>query len=304
MSNGLESPNFYAGLPLDRMSERRRDPDFVAERLGHAAARLVPVWRTRNLVRTGAAPGAVWLDAKSWTHVGGARVYLGEWGGAPYFALDLSHVEETDLPAHAPEGEYVDLRGVGAAMDRAEGGLLALARGLSWWHARHRFCGVCGSPTAGEAGGHVLKCTNASCAAEHFPRTDPAVIMLIVRGDECLLGRNSRFPFPMYSTLAGFVEPGESLEECVRRETFEEAGIRVGRVEYRSSQPWPFPASIMLGFWGEALTTDIVKDDDELLDVMWASRDFLRQSHDPEKFRLPRIDSIARRLIEEWIDAA
>jgi NAD+ diphosphatase len=303
MSNGLESPNFYANLPLDRMSERRRDGGFVAQRLAHAAARLVPVWRTRNLVRTEAAPGAVWLEARSWTHVSGPRVYLGEWAGTPYFALDLSHVEEPDLAAHAPEGEYVDLRGVGAAMDRAEGGLLALARGLSWWHSRNRFCSVCGAPNASEAGGHVLKCTNAACATEHFPRTDPAVIMLIVRGDKCLLGRNKRFPFPMYSTLAGFVEPGESLEECVRRETFEEAGIRVGRVEYRSSQPWPFPASIMLGFWGAALNAEIVRDGEELLDVMWATRDFLRQTHDPEKFRLPRADSIARRLIEEWIDA-
>ncbi len=127
--------------------------------------------------------------------------------------------------------------------------------------------------------------------------------MLIVSGDKCLLGRNRRFPLPMYSTLAGFVEPGESLEDCVRRETFEEAGIRVGAVAYRSSQPWPFPSSIMLGFWGEALNENIVTDEDELMDAMWVTRDFLRREHDPDKFRLPRVDSIARRLIEEWMAA-
>jgi NAD+ diphosphatase len=300
----MESPNYYASLPIDRRSEVRRDPAFVAARLEHVQARLIPVWRTKNLVRTAERPAAVWVPRAHLDHVPGPRVYLGEWDDTPYFALDLSHIDESEISTHAPEGEFVDLRGVGALMDRAEGGMVAYARGLAWWHARHRFCGVCGAPTESEAGGHVLKCTNESCGAEHFPRTDPATIMLIVRGDKCLLGRNKRFPFPMYSTLAGFVEPGESLEDCVRRETFEEAGIRVGRVEYRSSQPWPFPASIMLGFWGEALSEDIVTDDEELIDVIWASRDFLRQSHDPEKFRLPRADSIARRLIDEWIALA
>jgi NAD+ diphosphatase len=147
----------------------------------------------------------------------------------------------------------------------------------------------------------VRSCTNAACATDHFPRSDPATIMLIVAGDKCLLGRSARFPVAMYSTLAGFVEPGESLEDCVRRETFEESGVRVGAVRYHSSQPWPFPASIMLGFYGEALTTELAIDREELVDAMWVTRDFLRGPHDPEKFRLPRADSIARRLIEDWI---
>ncbi len=298
----MERPNFYASLPLDRKSELRRDDAFVISRLEHREARFVPVWRTRNLVREGSTPKPVWLTRTRIEQISiSAPVYLGDWGGVPYFAADISHIEETELTIAAPEGAFVDLRGVGAMMNRDEGGLLAYARGLAWWHARNRFCGVCGAPNRAEAGGHVLRCTNPNCATEHFPRTDPAVIMLIVSGDKCLLGRNRRFPFPMYSTLAGFVEPGESLEDCVRRETFEEAGIRVGDVEYRSSQPWPFPSSIMLGFWGEALNEDIVTDEDELMDARWVTRDFLRQDHDPEKFRLPRVDSIARRLIEEWI---
>src|SRR5690606_14980610 len=124
--------------------------------------------------------------------------------------------------------------------------------GLAYWHARHRFCGVCGAPTVCQQGGHQRRCTG--CGAVHFPRTDPAVIVLVTRGERCLLGRSARFPHGMYSTLAGFVEPGESLEETVAREVFEEAGVRVGPPRYRSSQPWPFPASLMVGFRAEALS--------------------------------------------------
>jgi len=299
----MENPNFYARLPLDRQSERRRDEGFVSERLAHPAARLIPVWRTRNFVRGGDSPAARFLEIRQVAHLEGPRIYLGDLGGTPYFALDVSTIEEAELPRQfdAPAGDFVDLRTIGAFLSRDEGGLLAYARGLAWWHARHRFCGVCGSPTAPTAAGHVLKCTSASCGTEHFPRSDPATIMLIVSGDKCLLGRSGRFAMAMYSTLAGFVEPGESLEDCVRREVFEEAGVRVGKVTYHSSQPWPFPASIMLGFYGEALTTDLTIDPEELVDAMWVTRDFLHGPHDPEKFRLPRADSIARRLIEDWM---
>ena len=300
----MEKPNFYARLPVDRRSERRRDADFVSERLAHPAARLVVVWRTRNLVRAGDTPGARFLETGRLAHLDGPRIYLGDLDGTPYFALDVSALEEADLPRHVDDTatSFVDLRSIGAFLPRDEGGLLAYARGLAWWHQRHRHCGVCGAPTAPEAAGHVLKCTSTVCGAEHFPRSDPATIMLIVSGDRCLLGRSGRFQAAMYSTLAGFVEPGESLEDCVRREIFEEAGVRVGRVTYHSSQPWPFPASIMLGFYGEALTTELTIDPEELVDAMWVTREFLRGPHDPEKFRLPRADSIARRLIEDWMD--
>jgi NAD+ diphosphatase len=299
----MEKPNFYARLPLDRQSDRRRDEPYLADRLAGPQARLVPVWRSRSLVVAGDAPAARFLAADALAHLAGPRIYLGDWQGIAYFALDVSAIDEAELPrAVDAQASFVDLRNVGALLPREEGGLLAYARGLAWWHQRHRFCGVCGAPTAPEAAGHVLKCTNASCAAEHFPRSDPATIMLIVSGDRCLLGRSGRFHIAMYSTLAGFVEPGESLEDCVRREVFEETGVRVGKVTYHSSQPWPFPASIMLGFYGEALTTDLTIDREELVDAMWVTRDFLRGPHDPEKFRMPRGDSIARRLIDDWID--
>jgi NAD+ diphosphatase len=148
--------------------------------------------------------------------------------------------------------------------------------------------------------GNAMSCPG--CKAQHFPRTDPAVIMLVVRGDHCLLGHSARFPQKMYSTLAGFVEPGESLEEAVRREVMEESGVDVGRVIYHSSQPWPFPSSIMLGFHAEGLSEAITIDPEELQDARWFSRADLR-NHEALGFGLPRADSIARRLIEDWLNA-
>jgi NAD+ diphosphatase len=197
-------------------------------------------------------------------------------------------------------GEWIDLRRVGPLMARSEGSVLAYARGLMWWHARHRFCGVCGSPTESIEAGHVRRCTNSDCSASHFPRTDPAVIMLVHDGDRALLGRQKVWAPGMYSTLAGFLEPGESLEETVAREVYEEAGIRVGEVRYHSSQPWPFPASLMIGFHAVAVSRDIRLNQSELEDAAWFSRAELRDFASQAK-SLPRADSIARQLIEDWL---
>jgi NAD+ diphosphatase len=170
------------------------------------------------------------------------------------------------------------------------------------WHARHHFCGVCGYPTQSAEAGHVRRCTNPTCGASHFPRTDPAVIMLVHDGgDRVILGRQAQWPPGMHSVLAGFVEPGENLEEAVTREVAEEVGIAVTDVRYQSSQPWPFPASIMLGFTARALATDLQLSDDELETARWYTRAELRASPESESFRLPRRDSIARRLVEDWL---
>jgi NAD+ diphosphatase len=300
----MERVNYYAGLALDRMSERRSDREWLESLLRDQRSRVIPVWRTRNLIREGSPPEAVFLSPAEFTVERERVLFLGFMDDAPYFATDISHIEEPDLPGLVGgHGKFVDLRAVGAVMDRQHGGLLAYARGLAYWHSRHGFCGVCGAPTVSAEGGHTRRCTNPACAAEHFPRTDPAVIMLVTHGEKCLLARNRRFPMPLYSTLAGFVEPGESLEEAVAREVYEESRIRVTDVRYQSSQPWPFPASIMLGFRARALNTDIKIDGTELIDAGWYSRAELRatDTHDPDKFRLPRGDSIAYRLVSEWL---
>ena len=293
-------PNFYAGLELDRVAERRSDTAWIESLFRDPASRLVPVWRSRNLVLEGETPEAVLLSTTEVT-VSASTMFLGLAGGTAYFAADFSPLEETSLTGLFTRGKFIDLRAVGAIMDRQHGALLAYARGLAHWHSRHGFCANCGATTVAADGGHVRQCTNAPCNSQHFPRTDPAVIMLVTHGDKAFLARNKRFPFPMYSTLAGFVEPGESLEETVAREVYEESGLRVTDVRYQSSQPWPFPCSIMLGFRARALGTDFRVDGEELIDAGWFDRAHLRARHDPDKFRTPRGDSIARRLIDEWI---
>jgi NAD+ diphosphatase len=320
----MRAPNFYSHPGFERAGLRRRDTAWIVERASHADSLFVPVWRNQNLVieLDGTEPRAAVLRSTSVAGIVGTAVeerlangevvFLGVIEERAHFALDLSPVEAPlDMlhsPALAAAGveaatvRFTDLRQVAPRLDRREGALLALARAMMFWHARHRYCGSCGHPTRSEEAGHMRRCTNTSCNTMHFPRTDPAVIMLVTDGERALLGRNKNFPLPgMYSTLAGFVEPGESLEDAVAREVREETGIEVGPVHYHSSQPWPFPANIMLGFHAEARTTEITIDYGELEDARWFTRDWLASHTDDDDFRLPRLDSIARRLIEDWL---
>lgn len=219
-----------------------------------------------------------------------------------YFAVELPE-DQNDIPEKFSSiGQFHDLRRVGATVDRNEAALLAYARGMVYWHRGHRFCGVCGAATRIEEAGHLRICSSKDCNRQHFPRTDPAVIMLITNRDKCLLGSARWWPKGMYSTLAGFVEPGESLELAVTREVFEETGVVVdpARVRYHSSQPWPFPASIMLGFTAETEHRDIRIDPNELEDARWFSREDIKKGLENQTFRLPSKYSIANRLIEEW----
>jgi NAD+ diphosphatase len=304
-------PNVYTGSPLDRAGERRDDAAWIAAALGAPDTLFVPLWRAKSLLRglADGQPEAVYLSGEAAASLlmsggpdGAPWAFLGLQGATPVFTVDLSAADDP-LPLLPPGlGEFTDLRAAAGLLALPDASVLAHARGLMHWRGRHRFCGVCGGACAPASAGHVMIC--GACKTHHFPRTDPAVIMLITTGDRALLGHSQRFPnSTMYSTLAGFVEPGESLEEAVAREVFEEAGVRVGRVFYHSSQPWPFPASIMLGFYGEALSEAITIDTKELMDVRWFTRDQMR---DPAAhgFALPRGDSIARRLIEDWIAAA
>ena len=297
-------PNVYTGNPLDRADARRTDEPWLAERLTDPSTRWVPVWRARTLFAglDEGRPEAVFLDtaeAAPLRALGGPWALLGMEGGIATFAVDISVAEDPAALLPTAEARFEDLRMIGPGLAPAQASILAHARGLMHWRNRHTFCGNCGVRCEPRSAGHAMACP--SCKAQHFPRTDPAVIMLVHRNDRVLLGHSQRFPkVTMYSTLAGFVEPGESLEEAVAREVLEESAIRVGAVSYHSSQPWPFPASIMLGFYAEGLTDEITIDPSELRDARWFNRDELR---DPgaHGFTLPRRDSIARRLIEDWM---
>jgi len=299
-------PNVYSSSPLDRIASRREDTAWIEQALLDPESLFVPVWRNRNLVRgvEQGSPEAVYISGEAAAALrmhGGPWAFLGLLDEKAVFAVDISAADDP-IPL-LPEGlgSFVDLRSVGWGVPKPEASVLAHARGLMHWRARHKFCGVCGGACEARSSGHMVQCT--ACETQHFPRTDPAVIMLVHRGDHVLLGHSTRFPrATMYSTLAGFVEPGESLEEAVRREVFEESGIRVGAVQYHSSQPWPFPGNIMLGFYAEGLTEEITIDPEELRDARWFSREQIRDC-DRHGFQLPRVDSIARRLIEDWLAA-
>jgi NAD+ diphosphatase len=306
----MTTPLCYTGCALDRAARRRLDDIWLAERLRDPETRFVPLWQDRNLIVPGEAPRAAAVaagDLPGDADAAGDAVFLGiENGGPAWFGVDLSEHPQSDLAGLADGAKFISLRRVGPIMDRAAGSLLAYTLGMSYWHRRHRFCGVCGAPTRSSHAGHLRVCARAGCGAEHFPRTDPAVIMLVTRsganGDACLLGRQARWPPGMMSTLAGFVEPGESLEETVAREVEEESGVRVAKVRYVASQPWPFPSSLMLGFRAEAAEDAVLDfDADELDDARWYTRAEIKAAG-AIGLKLPGLDSIARRLIESWVE--
>jgi len=304
----MKSPIFYTGSRLDRVDAMRDDAEWVAACRTDSNCRVLPVWRDRNLIGVAAEPCLRWLNgatAKIVLERAADVVLLGRDGDVTYFAADLSALEEPDAVALCGEARFTDLRQVAAAIDPHDASLLAHARGMAHWHRRHRFCGICGSPTKSSDAGHMRRCTNPACAQPHFPRTDPAVIMLVTRpgpdGGSCLLAHKAGFLPGMYSTLAGFVEPGESLEEAVAREVMEEAGIAVTDVTYRASQPWPFPASLMLGYRAVAVTGTITVNPRELVDAFWFTKDDIARLGETGR-RLPRPDSIALWLINEWLE--
>lgn len=298
--------NVFAGALHEREAHLRQDKAWLAAALSDPTTRFVPVWRTFNLIvgEPEAAPALLAPEqVNGMIAEGGVAVFLGIRDGTAHFALDVSQLDERDAVGLAPGSAPADLWAVGGQLALPEAALLAHARALTTWHARHRYCGLCGHPTEIRNAGHMRACTNEGCKTLHFPRTDPAVIMLIEHRGRCLMGRQKSWADGLYSTLAGFVEPGESLEEAVAREVFEEAGVKVRDVRYHSSQPWPFPSSIMLGFYGTAEDDALRLDPEEISDARWFTRDEIRD-HERLGFRLPRPLSIARRLLEDWLAAA
>jgi NAD+ diphosphatase len=294
----MQQRNVLAGPYLDRAAHLRKDPAWFAGALADARSRFLPVWNLRNLVE-GETPRAALLELSAVPEARRSEnelILLGRFAGVHVFAYEI----ESSEPPQLKEGtRFEDLRMIAAVANAEDAGLLGYARGMVAWRARHRFCGTCGAPTLAAKGGHVLICTNAACRHEHFPRTDPAIIVLVSDGERALLGRQASWPPGRYSTIAGFVEPGESLEDAVAREVFEETGIEVDQIEYHSSQPWPFPSSLMLGFTAHASTTEILRRDDELEDAQWFSRADVASGRP----LVPPGVSISFRLIEDWFDA-
>jgi NAD+ diphosphatase len=279
----LAGPNTFAGEALDRAGPQRRDDSWLAARLADPATRVVAASESGVIV-AGERPRMFAVDALP---EGLELVLLGVDGeGHAVFAAD---------PGDELPGERRGLRDLAPVLSQAEGGMVAHAVGLLNWHRRHRFCANCGAPSDAREAGHVRVCP--VCGTQHHPRTDPVVIMLVTDGDRALLGRQAQWPTGRYSALAGFVEPGESLEEAVAREVREEAGVRVAGVRYRSSQPWPFPSSLMLGFSARWAGGEPAVRDAELEDVGW----FTRQAIVGGDVLLPPPTAIARRLIDEWL---
>ena len=300
----MENHNVFAGAFVDRSGEMRKDSDWLYEALANPDSRFVPVWGDHCLV--GGDPlQLILLERHQIAHLidehdeHNNQIFLGLFRDKPAFTLSIA---ADGTPPFPELGQFQDLRYLGTVLPADEANLAAHARGLVLWHTSQRFCGHCGSSARPDAGGNSRRCMNTECGREIFPRVDPAIIVLVADGNRCLLGRQSGWPDGRYSTIAGFVEPGESLEDAVRREVFEETNIRVAAVHYDSSQPWPFPSSLMLGFIAEAqcdVDQDVRLNDGELEDAQWFTRKELRSGFPKLPFKI----SIARRLVDGWLDA-
>jgi NAD+ diphosphatase len=298
-------PNYFSTYFIDRVSDKRQDDGWLAAKMTDETTRFLPVWRLRNLVRDGAVVEPVLLSPSDLSDLiapAESTILLGVQGDTTYFAIDLP-LDDSSPSILAALGEFQELRSIAPLLDEYHIALLAYARAMAYWHCRHRFCGDCGSPTMSKEGGALRVCTNEACGQQHFPRTDPAIIVLVTCGERCLLGRKSWWPKNMYSNVSGFVEPGESLEDALVREVWEETRVEVEELTYHSSQPWPFPSSLMLGFTAVTASETIQVDEDEFEDACWFTREEIRSRLEQGTLRLPMPVSISFRLIEEWFDA-
>jgi NAD+ diphosphatase len=301
--------NTFAGNPLDRVSYKRSDPDWIDAQLADPETLAVALWNGKPLIED--APGPDQALRVAYLPIGLARevaggdqrvLFLGLWKETAVFAIDL---ESSLDPAEGPlsgMGRFEDLRATALRLPGGDAAILATAKSVFEWRRRHGFCPACGEPTLAIDGGWKRVCE--SCRTEHFPRTDPVVIMLPTIGERCLLGRQAVWPKGMYSALAGFLEPGESIEEACAREVYEEAGLVTTRVRYHSTQPWPYPSSLMIGLICEVETDEAVADQIEIEEVRWFTRDETKKliAGELNDARAPGGMAIAFQLIKAWAE--
>lgn len=298
--------NTFGSLALDRVPRRRRDPAWVERQLSDPATRFLPIWDSHVFVTPEARPSLGWMTAaEARPHIQKAEsvVLLGQDGRHTYVAIAIA--DDGRPPADlAAQGSFCSLRTAAGLVEEESAGLLAYAKAMVEYHRGHRFCGACGTLTKSVEGGHLRVCTNPHCGQQDFPRIDPAIIVVVSSGERCLLGRQVAWSENLYSVIAGFVEPGESLEATVVREVREETGVRVTNVQYHSSQPWPFPRSLMIGFSARADSTRICLHDGELEKARWFSRDEIAREVREGRLQLSSPISISYRLIETWFNSA
>ena len=291
--------NRFTAVRLDREVELRDDAKWVANTLANPNTRLVPLWRSRSLLeRNDEGTIAIYLSPAELTEPDRIQppTLLGSDGERDYFAVSVTDSQKDAILAELPNARFADLRRASIDMAAKHAGILAYAKALHYWQHRHAFCGVCGSPNLLRSAGHRMKCSNDECARESFPRIDPAIIVLVTHEDSCLLGRNSKWREKHFSTLAGFVEPGESLEDAVVREVYEEVQVNLKNIRYVSSQPWPFPASAMCGFYAEALDRSSGSSE-EVQETRWFSVDSLTP---PVATGIDRLQVAGRLVSEQW----
>ncbi len=301
----MVKPHVFAGNPLDRGERERRDEEWISKQATNPDAKFLVISGPRVLISTAPDPGLAWAGAgeleSTVTELG--PVFLGMQNGASYFAVDISGQDGVGERLLSPGGRvFEDGRAAAELFGGPDAGIMAQGMAQINWHKRHGFCSVCGQKTEVQRGGQKRVCP--ACNAQHFPRVDPVTITVVADGDRCLLGqsRGRQLGINRYSALAGFVDQGESIEEAVAREVMEEAGIKVKNVRYHSSQPWPFPSSLMIGCQAEAATTDIHMDAEEMADVQWFDRKEVLMALEArsEKLTVPGPIAIAHHLITAW----
>jgi NAD+ diphosphatase len=294
---------YYSGMTMDRASDRRADPELLVTLLSEPGTRVLPLWRDQCVVRNGSPVSLPAAAAGEVIAAAGDVVFLGMDRDTAMIAVDVSGLDQPAAVERAGADDVVDVRGLVSTVTPAEAGVLAYARGILHWHRNQRFCGACGGRTDSGHSGHLRTCRD--CGKLLFPRIEPAIIVLVElpgTPPRCLLGRHAAAGPDRFSTLAGFVEVGESLEDAVRREVAEEAGVTVDSVSYRGSQAWPFPAGLMVGFRAEAVADTIGVDGVELAEARWFTAADIRARISAAKNGNPyRIDSIGKILIEGWL---